>query len=118
MRIFRLMRVESSLVGSVSTDSSRLSPSSGDDGSSFTIKSLRIIGTFTFLAFFQSRLTRVDLSFFLHAMIKFFLVDFFETAVAVWVRSLYGFCALSGLCVHIRILCSKRLVRTNTSFAL
>ena len=32
-------------------------------------------------------------------------------------RRLYDFCALSGLCVRVQILRSKRLVRTNTSFA-
>ena len=32
-------------------------------------------------------------------------------------RRFYGFCALSGLCVRIRILRVKRLVRTYTSFA-
>ena len=32
-------------------------------------------------------------------------------------RTLYGFCALSGLCVRIRLLCFKRLVRTDTSFS-
>ena len=32
-------------------------------------------------------------------------------------RRLYNFCALIGLCVRIRLLRSKRLVRMNTSFA-
>ena len=32
-------------------------------------------------------------------------------------RTLYGFCELNGLCIHIRILRFKRLVRTDTSFA-
>ena len=48
------MRVESSLVGSVCTDSSRMSLSSIDDGSSFAIHSMRLIGAFTFLDFVQS----------------------------------------------------------------
>ena len=93
MNIFRLMRVESSLVGFVITDSSQMSPSSSDNGSSFTMKSSRLIGAFNFLVFFKPRLTRVDLSFLLCSMtlIIFFLADFFETAVAVWVHVLYGF---------------------------
>ena len=97
MRIFCLMQVGSSLVGSVSTESLRISPSSSDDVSSFKIKSLRIIGEFAFLALIQSRLNRVDLSFSLHAMtLKIFLVDFFETSVAVWVRN----------CMHICVGCT------------
>ena len=32
-------------------------------------------------------------------------------------RTLYGFCTLSSLCVRIRILRFKRLVPTNTSFS-
>ena len=32
-------------------------------------------------------------------------------------RTLYGFCALSGLCIRIRILRFKRIVYTDTSFA-
>ena len=94
---FCLLRVESSLVGSVITDSSRMSPSSSDDGSSFTIKFLILIGVLTFLDFFQSRLNRADLFLLLRAMtlrIFFFLVDFTETAVAVWVGRLYGFCEM------------------------
>ena len=103
MRIFRLMRVESSLVGSMSTDSSRMSPSSSYDGSSLTIKSSRLISAFTFIDFVQSRLTCVDLLFLLRAMmlkIFFSRVDLFETAVAVWVCRLYGFCA--RLCKTLR----------------
>ena len=91
------MLVESSLVGSVSTDSLQMSPSYSYDGTSFTINFLRLIGAFTFLGFVQSQLTRVDLSFLLRVMtlgILFFLVDLFETAVAVWVRRLYNFCAM------------------------
>ena len=63
MRIFRLARVESSLVGSVHTDSSRMSPPYNDEGSSFTIKSSRVIGAFTFIAFIQSRSIRGELPF-------------------------------------------------------
>ena len=64
MRIFRLTRVESSLDGYVRTDSSRMSSSSIDDDIYFTIKSSKLIGAFTFLAFVQSGLTRGDLYFF------------------------------------------------------
>ena len=126
MRIFCLMQVESSLAGYVITDSSRISPSSSDDGTSFTIKSSKLIGAVTFLALFQSRLTRVDLSFSPHAMTLkiFFLVDLFDTAVSFWVRSLYGFCAMQAalcrlyvFCVRIQLVRSKRFMLTNTSFA-
>ena len=55
MRIFCLTQVESSLVGSVWTDSLRMLPSSSDKGSSFTITSSRLIVTFTFLDFVQSQ---------------------------------------------------------------
>ena len=73
----------------------RMSPSSSDDGNYFTIKYLRLIGEFTFLDLVQSQLTRMDLSFLLRAMtLNFFLVDLFETAVAVWVRRLYGVWAM------------------------
>ena len=82
------MRVESSLVGSVSTDSFQRSPSSNDDVSSVIIKSSRLIGAFIFLGFVQSRLTRVNLSFSLRAMtLKIFLVDLFKKSIAVWVRN-------------------------------
>ena len=75
MQIFRLMLVESSLVVSVSTDSLQMAPSYSDDVNSFTINYLRIIGAFTFLDFVQSRLTRVDFSFSLHAMtLKIYLL--------------------------------------------
>ena len=46
------MRVESSLDGSVRTDSLRMSLSSSDYGISFIIKSSRLIGAFNFLDFF------------------------------------------------------------------
>ena len=72
----------------MSTDSSRILPSYSDYVTSFTIKSSRVIGAFTFLDFFQSQLTRVDLSFLLLVMTLkscffSFLVDLFKTAVAV-----------------------------------
>ena len=74
-----------------------MSPSSSDYNISCTIKSSRLIGAFTFLALTQSRLNRVDSSFSLHAMtLKIFLVDFFETSVAVWVRN----------CMHICVGCT------------
>ena len=39
----------------------------------------------------------------------------FRTYTAL--RTLYGFYVLRGLCVRIRILCVKRLMRKDTSFA-
>ena len=162
------MRVESSLVRSVSTDNLQMSPYSSDDGSYFTIKPSRLIGEFTFLAFVQSQLNRVDLSFLLCDMaLKKLLVDLFEMYVAVWVpncmricigcmafahvcahlcmtlrnvsgfayvycfcalsglcicirlvHSFYDFCKLSGLCIRICLLCSQRIVSTHMYFAL
>ena len=103
MGIFCLMRVESSLDGSVCTDSSRMSRSSSYGGSYVTIKSLRLIGTFTFLAFVQSRLTLVDLSFSLRAMtLKILLVDLFKTSIAVWVRDCMQLC---GSCTNFVPVC-------------
>ena len=145
MRIFHLMQVESSLARSVSTDSSRMSPYSSEYGTYFTIKSLILIGEFTFLALVQSRLTCVDLSFSPRAMT---LKTFFSscqfirdgcssrgTQVVQLLRGcttvvyVYSLCVLGGLCVRIRIFRVKRLfvrvqrvrfkrrMRTNTSFA-
>ena len=87
------MQVESSLDGSVRIDISRVSTSYSDDGSSFTIKSLRLIGAFTFLDFVQSRLTRVELPFLLRAMmLKIFLLISSKTSVAVGVRNCMRLC--------------------------
>ena len=75
---FCLIRVESSLVGSVSNDSSQRSTSYSDNGTSSTITSLRLISVFTIVVFVQSLLTRVDLSFLLRAMtLKIFFVFLF-----------------------------------------
>ena len=63
MRIFCLMWVESSLVGSVQTESLRMSPLTSDRCIYFTIKSSRIIDSFTFIDFFQPWLFRGDFSF-------------------------------------------------------
>ena len=106
MRFFCLMQVESSLFGSVRIDSLRMSRSSSDDGSFFTNKSLIIIGAFTFLSFFQSRLTRVDFYFSLRVMmLKILFVDFFETSVAVWLRNYMRRCvgctAFARICVRL-----------------
>ena len=76
MRIFRLMRVESSFDGSVRTDNLRMSPSSSDEVSSFTINYLRLMGTVTFFDLVQSLLTLVDLTFLPHAMtLKIFFLS-------------------------------------------
>ena len=53
MRIFRLTRVESSLVWSIWTECLCMSPSSRDTVSSFTIKSSRLMDAVNFLAFVQ-----------------------------------------------------------------
>ena len=93
MWIFRLMLVESSLVGSVRTEISRMSLYASDKGSSFTINSLIIIGVFTFIAFVQSRLTRGDLYFLMRAMtLKIYLLIYGKTYVAVWLRNCMWLC--------------------------
>ena len=62
MRIFCLMRVESSFDGSTRTDSSQMAPSCRDDSTSFYIKSSRLMGAvMPFLDLVQSQLSRVDL---------------------------------------------------------
>ena len=106
MRIFRLMQFESSFDGSVCTDSSRMSPSYIGDGSSFTIKSLRLIGSFTLLDFVQSRLTRVYLSFLLRAMtLEIYLLIYRKTYVAVSVHNCMRRCmyctAFAHVCVRL-----------------
>ena len=104
MRIFRFMRVESLLLGSVYTDSLRMLLSSSDNDSSFTIKSLRLIGPFTFLAFFQSWLTHVNLSFLLCAMtLKILLVGLLETSVAVWMRNCMRLCVGCTAFAHVGV---------------
>ena len=66
MRILCLTRVESSLVGSVRTESLCMPPLSSDTGSSFTINYSRLVGAVTFQALLQPRLFCVD--FFFHGM--------------------------------------------------
>ena len=116
MRIFCLMRVESSFAGSASTGILRMTPSSGDNHTSFSIKYLRLMGAVTSLDLVQSLLTRVDLNCLLCAMtLKIFslLVNMSELDVAVWVHRLYGFCTLeAALCTLTSFL------RTNTSCVL
>ena len=63
MRFFCSTRVKSSLVGSVRTESLRMSPSSSDRGSSFTINSSRLMGAFIFLYFVPPRSFLGDFSF-------------------------------------------------------
>ena len=102
MRICCLTQVEFSLDGFMRTDSLRVSPSSSEDGSSFTIKSSRLIGVLTFLDFFESGLTCVDLSFSLHAMmLKIYLLICSKTYVAVWVRNCMQLCVGCTVFVHI-----------------
>ena len=113
MRIFRLILVECSFSGPASTDSSRMAPSCRDYCISFSIKFFRIMGAAMHDLFLvQSQLSCVDLpcsprdmtlvlkgdkkeskgleSFFLVEN----LVDLLKTLVAIYVRRLYGFCAL------------------------
>ena len=76
-----------------------MAPSSSDDSTSFSIKSSRLMGAVTFISLVQSRFTRVELTCSPRAMtpkIFFFSfpVNFFKTAISVWVRRFYGFCAL------------------------
>ena len=129
------------------TDSSRMSPSSNDEGSSITINSPRLIGAFTFLAFVQSRPIRRNLYFLLRSMtLLIYLLICRKTSAAdclrkcmqfcvgctafayVCVRILrvkrllrtfvYIFCMLIVLCVRIRILHVKQSVHTDTAFCL
>ena len=96
------MRVEYSFDGYVRTGSLRMSPSSSDNGSSFTIKSSRLIGAITFLAFFQSGLTHVDLSLFLRARtLKIYLLISLKTSVAVWVHNCMRICVGCTNFVHV-----------------
>ena len=102
MRIIYLMQVESSLDGSVRTDSSRMSLSSSYNGISFTINYSRFIGEFTFLAFAQTRLTRVDFHLSLRAMVlKTYLLVFPNTSVAVWVRNCMRLCVGCANFAHV-----------------
>ena len=83
-----------------------MSPSSSDDCSFFTIKSLRIFGAFTFLDFVQSRLTRVGLYFLLRSMmLKIYLFICGKTYVAVYVRNCMPLCvcwtAFARICVRL-----------------
>ena len=104
MRIFRLILVDCSLVGSARTDNSRIASSCVDDCTSFSIKSSRLMGADVpdlFLGL--SRLGRADLPCSLRAMmivmkgtrkkkkgLEFFLknlVDLLKSLVAICVRS-------------------------------
>ena len=111
MWIFRLILVDCSLVGSARTDNSRIAPSCVDDCTSFSIKSLRLMGADVPDLFLStSQLGRADLTCSLHMMLvmegarkerkgleSFFLknlVDLLKLLVAICVRRLYGLCAL------------------------
>ena len=95
------------------TDSSRMSLYSSDEGSSFTIKFLRLIGAFTLPAFVQSRLTSGDLSFLLRVMtLKIYLLIFEKMSVAVW---LHNFMRLCVGCTDFAV--CKRLCVGGTAFA-
>ena len=113
MWIFRLILVDCSFVGSATTDNSRMASSCVDDCTSFSIKSSRLMGAaMPDLFLVQSRLSRVDLTCSLRAMMLvmkgdkkgkkgleslflfFNLVDLLKSLVAICVRRLYGLCAL------------------------
>ena len=112
MRIFRLILVDCSFVGSARTDNSRIAPSCVDDCTSFSIKSSRLMGTLMpDLFLVQSQLSRMDLPYSLRAImlvmkgdkkgkkgLEFIfilnLVDLLQSFVAICVRRLYGLCAL------------------------
>ena len=134
MRIFCLTRVEFSLVGSVQTDSSRMSPYSSDRGSSFTIKYSRLMGAFTFLDFVQPRSICEDFYFLLRAM-RIYSTYWFVGNVCRMFSQMYaalrmfcGFCVrlctyfayVYGSCIR---LCKDsahivRLLRTYTAYLL
>ena len=106
MRIFCLTWVESSLVGSVRTEISRMSPSYSDGGCSFTIKSLILIGEFNFLAFVQLWSTCGDLYFFLPSMmIKIYLLTCRKRSVVNWLHNCMQLCvgctAFAQVCVRL-----------------
>ena len=105
MRFFCLTQVEYSLVGSVQTESSRMSPLHSDRGSSFSINYSRTMGAFTFLAFVQPQSFRGDFYFSWRGM-KFYSDSCFGGNVCrlfakFWIRLLRTF--VYGFCAHIRL---------------
>ena len=112
MRIFRLILVDCSFVGSARTDNSQMAPSCVDDCTLFSIKSSRLMGAeMPDLFLVQSLLSHVDMPCSLRAMMlvvkgdkkgkkmlsSFFfgnLVDLLKSLVAICLRRLYGLCAL------------------------
>ena len=121
MKILRLTRVESSLVGSVRTESLRMSPSSSDRGSSFTIKSSRLMGAFTFLDFVQPGSFCGDFYFSWRAMTIYSASCFGGNLCRLFVqmyaalRMFYGFCVrlcmafayVYSFCVHVYSFCAR-----------
>ena len=127
MRISRLMQVESSFARSASTDSSQMATSSSDDCIYFYIKSLRLMGSVTFLDLVQSQSTCVELTCSPCAM----NLNFFGFFLSICSRRLQQsgcvccttFAPCKRLCVgcmtfyvRIRLVRARRLVHTNTSF--
>ena len=114
MRIFRLILVDCSFVGSARNDNSRMTPSCVEDCTSFSLKSSRLMGAeVPDLFLVQSRLGHADLPCSLRAMMLVIkgtrkkkkgleslfyflknLVDLLKLLVAICVRRLYGLCAL------------------------
>ena len=113
MRIFPLILVDCSLVGSARTDNSRIVPSCVDNYTSLSTKSLRLMDADVSDHFLvPSRLGRADLPCSLRIMLVmegttkekkglesfiFFennLVDLLKSLVAICVRRLYSLCAL------------------------
>ena len=134
MRIFCLTQVESSLIGSFRTESLRMSPSPSDKWSSFTIKSSRIMGEVTFLAFVYPQLFHGDFSFSLCGMTSYspscfggnvcWLFAQLWIQICVLLRLLHMLCLafftlcsfcvriqllrmFCGFCVHIQLLSSR-----------
>ena len=126
MRIFCLILFESSFSGSASINSLQMAPSSRDYCTSFFIKSLRLMVTYTFLDLVQSQLNHVDLPCSPRAtrlkilFSPLFLVDFLKMAVSIYARWLYGFCALPCKRLYVRntSFTGKRFLRTYMTCAL
>ena len=107
---FLLNAGQSLLVGSVRTESSRMSPSSSDTGSYLTIKSSIILGAVNYLDLVQPKSFRGEFSFPWRGMISYF--------ASCWSKRLFAQCWMRicvrwiRLCVCLRIFCTL-----DTAFA-
>ena len=100
MWIFCLMRVESSLVGSVRTDILRMSPSSNYRGSSFIINSSILMGAFTFVAFVQPLSICREFSFLLRAITIYSNSWFVQNVCRLFAQMYTSLRMFYGFCVH------------------